>query len=45
MSFISMSSDCEILYIVWGLWFPCPFIALAIVDFEIWLIDASFVIE
>ena len=45
MSFISMFNDFEILYIVCGLGDHCPFMTLDIVDFEIWLIDASFVIE
>ena len=45
MSFVSMFKHFDILYMVWGLWVPCPFTALAAVDFEIWLIDASFVIE
>ena len=45
MSFVSMSNDFDILYMVCGLCVPCPFTALATVDFEILLIDASFVIE
>ena len=45
MSFVSMSKHFDILYIVCGICLPFPFTAIATIDFEIWIINASFVIE